>query len=121
MEAIYQRFRERAEFRVVYIQEAHPTDGWQVESNLRDGIEVAQPTTLAERAVLARECAVRLGLTAPLVLDGLDDAADRAFHAWPERLYVISGDGRIAYQGGKGPYDFKPAELAAFLEGHMPR
>ncbi len=104
---------------MVYIQEAHPTDGWQVESNLRDGIEVPQPTSFAERAVLARTCAERLCLTAPLMLDGMDNAADRAFGAWPERLYVIDAHGRIAYQGGKGAYDFKPAELAEFLEGYL--
>ena len=25
--------------------------------------------------------------------------------------YLISSDGRIAYQGGEGPFGFKPAEL----------
>ena len=51
----------------------------------------------------------------PLLIDGLDNAADRAYQAWPERLYVISPDRRIAYQGGKGPYGFDPADLEGFL------
>jgi len=45
----------------------------------------------------------------------MDNAADRAFNAWPERLYVISTDGTVAYQGGKGPYGFDPEELATFV------
>jgi iodothyronine deiodinase-like protein len=53
----------------------------------------------------------------PVLLDGMENQADRAYNAWPERLYVISGEGTIAYQGGKGPYGFNPPELAEFLRG----
>ena len=58
----------------------------------------------------------RLGLTTPIRIDGMENDADRAYNAWPERLYVVSEEGRIVYQGGKGPYGFKPEELEAFLE-----
>jgi hypothetical protein len=86
-----------------------------VESNIRDGIEVSQPLSFEGRRALARECAARLGLTAPVLLDGMDNGADRAYGAWPERLYVLSAEGKIVYQGGKGPYGFKPEELERFL------
>jgi hypothetical protein len=46
----------------------------------------------------------------------MENDADRAYQAWPERLYVVGTDGRIRYQGGKGPYGFSPAELERFLE-----
>jgi thyroxine 5-deiodinase len=59
----------------------------------------------------------RLGLTAPLLLDGMDNAVDRAFGAWPERLFLIDRGGRILYHGGKGPYGFVPGELGAALCG----
>jgi len=49
----------------------------------------------------------------------MDNAAARAFNAWPERLYVISAEGRVAYQGGKGPYGFDPWELERFLDDHL--
>lgn len=104
---------------MIYIQEAHPTDGWQVSSNLRDGVEYAQPTRFEERRELARTCAERLGLTAPLYLDGMDNAVEKAYQAWPERLFVVSTEGRIVYLGGKGPYGFKPAELEAFLAEYL--
>jgi hypothetical protein len=100
---------------VLYIQEAHPSDGWQVDSNRRDGIEVLQPQTLAERLELAQTCVERLGVTIPLLLDTMANEADRAYGAWPERLYVVGTDGVVAYQGGKGPYGFKPPELQQVL------
>jgi len=86
-----------------------------VESNRRDGIVVVQPRSFAERRTLALECRERLGLDASLLLDGMDNRADRAFGAWPERLYVLAPAGTVLYQGGKGPYGFSPAELDGFL------
>jgi type I thyroxine 5'-deiodinase len=90
-----------------------------VASNVRDGIEAPQPRDLEERAALARECAARLGLTVPILLDGMENRIARAYGAWPERLYVISREGRIVYRGGKGPYGFDPDALAAFLDNYL--
>jgi hypothetical protein len=30
---------------------------------------------------------------------------------WPDRLYVIARDGRIAYKSDPGPFGFKPADM----------
>jgi hypothetical protein len=38
---VFLRYRERAEFFAVYINEAHPTDGWSSGGNKRAGIEIA--------------------------------------------------------------------------------
>jgi hypothetical protein len=49
----------------------------------------------------------------------MDNPADKAYAAWPERIYVIGVGGRIVYKGGMGPFGFKPADaqeaLAAYL------
>jgi len=29
-------------------------------------------------------------------------------------------DGRVAYKGGTGPFNFNPDELEEWLEGHLP-
>ena len=39
----------------------------------------------------------------------MDNTAARAYKAWPDRLYVIGLDGRIALAGARGPWGFKPA------------
>jgi hypothetical protein len=36
MNALYQQYGDRAEFFIVYIGEAHPSDAWQVPNNLKD-------------------------------------------------------------------------------------
>lgn len=104
---------------MVYIREAHSTDGWQVVANLAQRIFYAQHRSAGEREEAASSCAVGLNLTIPILLDDMDNAADIAFNGWPERLYVLSPEGHVAYQGGKGPYGFDCDELEAFLHTYL--
>jgi Iodothyronine deiodinase len=113
---MYEAFRDRAALQVVYIAEAHAEDGWQTSSNRAEGVVIRQHTSIEERRAAAQRCARELELTIPMLLDGMDDAACRAFSAWPERIYIVAADGRIAYQGGHGPYDFHPEEARDALE-----
>ena len=114
---------------LVYIREAHAEDEWAMESNRADGVSLIQPRTADERCdvdhdfgefeeVCDAACALveRLDIGVPTLVDDMDDTVGRAYGAWPERIYVIEADGRIGYQGGYGPFDFEPAEAAAFLE-----
>lgn len=50
------------------------------------------------------------------MIDGIDNAVASTYGGWPDRLYLIDTGGRIAYQGGEGPFGFKPAELGAAIE-----
>ena len=86
-----------------------------MDSNVSDGVVFLQPTKANERQDVANACALGLNLTIPILVDGMDNAADIAYNGCPERLYVLSTDGAVVYQGGKGPYGFKPEELAEFL------
>ena len=38
VEKLYRRYKDRATFVMVYVREAHPTDGWRMESNDRVGV-----------------------------------------------------------------------------------
>jgi hypothetical protein len=77
---------------------------------------IANHTTIEERLEAARQGVARLGLTMPVLVDPLDDAASNAFAAWPERIYVVDRLGRIAYVGGPGPFEFEPDAAAAALD-----
>jgi hypothetical protein len=103
-------------FLVVYIREAHPEDGWIIPENRRSGLAVHEPTTDEERLTVASTCAVSLEMRMPMVVDGLDNAVASAYGGWPDRLYLVSCDGRIAFQGGEGPFGFKPEELERAIE-----
>jgi hypothetical protein len=104
------------EFVVVYIREAHPEEGWILPENRRSGIAVHEPTTDEERRLVASTCATDLKIAMLTVVDGVDNAVASAYGGWPDRLYLIGSDGRIAYQGGEGPFGFKPAELGLAIE-----
>ena len=55
----------------------------------------------------------------PVLLDDVDDAVALAYGGWPDRLYLIGRDGRVAFQGEPGPDGFKPEELAAAIESEL--
>jgi Iodothyronine deiodinase len=80
-----------------------------------------QQTTLEERRQQAREAVRRLHLSLPLLLDEMDDRANVAFAAWPERLVLVGADRRIVYPGSPGPWGFSPEEAREQLEAHLGR
>jgi Iodothyronine deiodinase len=106
-------------FVVVYIREAHPEEGWILPENRRSGIAVHEPTTNDERRAVASTCAARLEIGMLTVVDGVDNAVASTYGGWPDRLYLIGSAGHIAYQGGEGPFGFKPRELEQAIEREL--
>lgn len=72
------------------------------------------------REQLADVCVTRLGIKIPAVVDRFDDSTDIAYSGWPDRLYVIDSNGRIAYKSKPGPFGFKPAEMESALRVLLP-
>ena len=116
MTQIYQRFMEGVEFFVVYVQEAHPTDGWQTESNIQEGVLFRQHQDYAERESVAQSCSIDLHIGLPVIIEEMDNAIDEAYGAAPERLYLVDVDGRVAYHGGAGPHFFDLDEWEQAIE-----
>ena len=102
------------EFLVIYIREAHPTDGWYMgRHNIRG------PKTMEERRRVAGRCQAALQYGIRTCVDEMDDRVMKAYAAWPDRLYLIGLDGRVVYRGGRGPWGFRPAELKRAIEGNV--
>lgn len=99
----------------MYILEAHPTDVWQMQSNVRDQVLFRSPRDMGERLSVAGACVRKLHVTFPALIDGIDDKAEAAYTGWPDRLYLIEQGGRIAYKSKAGPFGFHPDDLAAAL------
>ena len=112
---MYRKYKDRAAFFVVYIREAHPSDLWQMGVNVRENIVYQSPQNSEERVDLANICVKNLGIEIPAVVDNFDNSTDLAYSGWPDRLYVIDRDGRIAYKSAPGPFGFKPAEMERVL------
>jgi hypothetical protein len=97
------------------VREAHPTDEWQMKSNLKDDVCYAQPKNLEQRVAIAKDFTKRFGYSLPFGIDDMTNAADLAYSAWPERLYIIDESGHIAYRGGMGPFNYNPSEVRDWL------
>ena len=117
---LYKQYQDRVAFYVVYIQEAHPIDAWQLDDNVTDDVLVASTITDDERVNVAGMCMTKLGIKLPAVIDGADNAVERAYTGWPDRLYVIDKDGNIAHKSAAGPFGFKPAAVEAALKRLLP-
>jgi len=99
---------------------SHPTDGWQMPSKLKNHVLVASARTFDDREEAASLCMVKLGLHIPALVDNIDDSTERAYTGWPDRLYVINREGRVAYKSKAGPFGFRPDEMAKALQPLVP-
>ncbi len=103
-----ERYGERVAFRMVYIAEAHSSDIWQVGANERDEVIYLNPKTMDERNEVALACVRNLNVGFPAVVDGIDNAVEQTYTAWPDRLVVIDAEGKVAFKSGAGPFGFRP-------------
>lgn len=81
-----------------------------------------EPATLSERRAAAEQCMSSLELDPiPSLVDDLDDAVSTAYAAWPDRLYLIGRDGRVAFHGFEGPAGFDLDGLEAAIVHELER
>lgn len=108
------------DFYAIYILEAHPTDVWQMQSNVRDGVLFRSPKNESERSNVATACWRKLGIKFPALLDGFDNRVEAAYTGWPDRLYLIDRGGKVMFKTTPGPFGFDPDKLAAAMQ-KLPR
>lgn len=113
---MYEQYGGQVQFYVVYILEAHPTDVWQMESNVKENVLFASPKNEEEREYVAGACVRKLGIKFPAVIDGFDNTTEKAYTGWPDRLYLIGSDGKVLYKSKPGPFGFKPEQLEAAIK-----
>jgi hypothetical protein len=115
VEQLYNDYKEHANFLTVYVREAHPTDEWQMKSNVKEDVCYAQPKTLAQRVAIANDFIKRFNYPIAFGIDDMNNTANDLYAAWPERLYIIDENGRVVYRGGMGPFHYDPEEVRAWL------
>ena len=67
--------------------------------NVREKILFEQPNALDDRQQVAEQMCSVLKLSLPTIIDSLDDKVNQAYAAWPDRLYLVGRDGKIAFKG----------------------
>jgi hypothetical protein len=113
---LYRRYKDQADFKLIYVREAHPDDGRQTESNRRAGIVYMTPTNDFARAKIASDCVRTLGITFPCLVDDMQDSVQKLFRAWPARAGIVGADGRIAYLSAPGPRGVDPEAIESALK-----
>jgi hypothetical protein len=107
-----------ADFVTVYLEEAHPTEGW-----LYPSVEhfIKQHKILSDRLSAASILHTKLqalvkgrDVEVPLLVDSMQNSASRAFGALPERLVIIHEE-RVHFIGGRGPQDYSISEVSNSL------
>ncbi len=115
------RYEKDVAFLLVYIREAHPIDGRQVAQNVRQGALLPTARTLDQKEEHADVCIRKLDIRFPTVVDRMDNKVELAYAGWPDRLYLIGQDGRVAYKSRPGPAGFLPQELEAAIRKAIAR
>lgn len=95
IESLRKEFGDSVNWVLIYTMEAHPTDGWAIDINTRDGIEFAQHTSIEERLTCARACSEEMNLAIRVLVDGIDDAITVAYSGKPNRGYVLDAEGVV--------------------------
>lgn len=112
LERLHQTYGDRVAFHYIYIREAHAEDGWKVPRNQREGIAIKDPKTMEERTAVAQQACAFFKTRIPGLVDTMDDATDRAYAAWPSRIFLVNLEGKIAVRGDPGPRGLVPAARA---------
>ena len=129
LQNLYKKYHKQVKFLSIYIREAHPVDGWWFGKGFprrimkiyspKAAMHVYDPKTIEERRAIAGDCQDSLKYGISTYIDEMDDAVNKAYAAWPTRLYLIGLDGNVVYHGGPGPYDFHPYKLGRAIEQYL--
>ena len=105
---------------MIYIREAHPDSVVTIVKDGKQTLEkVGQTSALKERGERAQQFLDAMKVTIPTLIDKEDDQVNKNYSGWPERLFVVGTDGKIAYKGGPGPGGFRVGEVEDWLKKNV--
>ena len=105
------RYRDRVNFMMIYVREAHPADGWNMKRNESLGIEIPQPQSFDQRKQIAERCSIHFDAGVPLLVDSIEDPVGTVYSGMPSRLYLLDQKQTVIYKSGRGPHYFLPSDL----------
>lgn len=114
---LYNSYKDRVEFFLIYIREAHPANGWQVPNNLIENVIYEEPTTDEERTDVASACQIALDIEMPMLVDRIDNDVEEKYVGLPMRQFLIDAEGRVVYAGDKGPFGWNDEAFEEALQG----
>ena len=111
-----EKYKDKVAFLMVYIREAHAENEGKAPINERQGIRLNTAENFEEKEEHATMCVLKLDIGFTTVIDNFDAKVEQDYAAWPDRLYLVARDGRIAMKGAQGPMGFKPDQLEEAIQ-----
>ena len=105
---MYQEFGDVAEFRMIYIREAHAIDSRRPSRSAREK-QISEHQDFGDRCKTAAMLIQDKELTLPCLIDTMDNETDKAYSAKPDRAFLVDTNGKLAVAGARGPRGFGPA------------
>ena len=101
--AILDEYKKRLNVAVLYVIDAHPKGDlspysgkeWVTKTNIEEGILIRQPRNQDERISRAVELQELLGLSAPIMVDNMDNIGWESIGNRPNSATLISKDGIV--------------------------
>ena len=112
LQEVYETYKDRADFYLIYIREAHASDSFRPARH----VDIEQPKDFETRSKVAKGCGKALDLGMPILVDDMQDSVSKAYHAHPDRLFIVGADNKVKYRGDRGPRGFKVDEMEAALK-----
>ena len=83
---------------------------------MEEKISIPEHLNFGARSEAAAMCQGALELSMPVLVDGMDNAMESRFDAWPNRCIVIDKGGVITYKGQRGPNGTMPNQVVAAIK-----
>jgi hypothetical protein len=101
--AVLDEYKKRLNVAVLYVIDAHPKgdlspysgEEWVTKKNIEEGILIRQPRNQDERISRAVELQELLGLSAPIMVDNMDNIGWESIGNRPNSATLISKDGTV--------------------------
>jgi len=78
-------------------------------SNVKQGGIYSLPRSYEERNAVADSCVTKLNIRIPALIDNFANTTEAAYTGWPDGIYVIDRDWRVAFKTTPGPFRFEPS------------
>jgi thiol-disulfide isomerase/thioredoxin len=113
VEKLAAKYADKAVFVLVYAEESHPADTSQALDVNKEGFNIAQPTSLAERQKLASQTVERLKIRyQSVIVDAWNNTSSLRYGSYPNMTFIIDGKGLL--QAGYPWMD--PTKVGAALD-----
>ncbi|XP_077995044.1 thyroxine 5-deiodinase-like [Glandiceps talaboti] len=131
---LFDDYKDKVDFLMVYMYEAHPAEGWRFGThystvsrhrNIKERIDAAQTLIDLDSTYNTFSADLTDRSKIPIVCDNMDNEFDRVYAALPDRTYAIEEDkikyiGRLVFQQMQSQSEWLMTdEMREWLEGRF--